>query len=248
MPGSFSHPGGIPSGPFARNASRKVRTPPRRTRADRDVADAVVAVLRRSVLRRVARPRGERDLAAQPGVRRAEHRGRLLLVERLELVNRRVRHLRPPPEHDRAVLLVVNDRLGLTGARKSPRPTTASSGHRRTAATSTTSPSRPRAREVGVEVAVACVGGSGGTSRYVQPAASIVAARRRSSFAAAAAAERKPRRRRRRRSDRDPGTHLQRGTVDEPDEPSALGPLRSRRFGACTRRGGRGVGGFLATE
>src|SRR5262249_12464795 len=77
--------------------------------ADGDVADSVVAVLRRAVARRVARPRGERDLVPEPGDRRAEHRAGLLLVEVLELVDGRRRHLRAPPEHDRAVLLVVDD-------------------------------------------------------------------------------------------------------------------------------------------
>src|SRR5947207_2614791 len=82
-------------------------------RADRDVANAVVALP--VVLRRVAGPRGECDLVAEtlPAdrlvERGAEHADRLLVVEVLKLGDGRGRDLRPPPEHDRAVLLVVHD-------------------------------------------------------------------------------------------------------------------------------------------
>src|SRR5205085_4013878 len=81
--------------------------------ADRNVSDAEVVVA--VVLRRVARPRAERDLLAEAGDGRAHHPLGLLLVEGLELVDRRARHPGPPPDDDGAVLLVVYVLSGIDG-------------------------------------------------------------------------------------------------------------------------------------
>src|SRR5439155_14830369 len=75
--------------------------------ADGEVAHAGVVVA--VVLRRLAGPRRERDLLPEPGDRRADHALRLLLVEGLELVDGRARHVGAPPDDHAAVLLVVDD-------------------------------------------------------------------------------------------------------------------------------------------
>src|SRR5581483_5747234 len=75
-------------------------------RAGRDLADAVVVVL--VVPGGVSGPRGQRDLVPEPRDRRPEHPQRALVVERLQLVDRRGGHLRAPPDDHAAVLLVVH--------------------------------------------------------------------------------------------------------------------------------------------